>query len=71
MSDTLTTNEKSFRRMNWLTRTAYPYASVLPALLVILLFTIYPVFYAVRISFYQVYADTTKFSSLYRIEEFS
>jgi multiple sugar transport system permease protein len=31
----------------------YPYGSVLPALLVIILFTIYPVFYAVRISFYR------------------
>lgn len=31
----------------------YPYGSVLPALLVIVLFTIYPVFYAVRISFYR------------------
>ena len=31
----------------------YPYASVLPALLVIILFTIYPVFYAVRISFFR------------------
>jgi multiple sugar transport system permease protein len=31
----------------------FSYAAVLPALLVIGLFTIYPVFYAVRISFYQ------------------
>jgi multiple sugar transport system permease protein len=31
----------------------FSYASILPALLVIGLFTIYPVFYAVRISFYQ------------------
>jgi len=31
----------------------YPFGSVLPALLVIILFTIYPVLYAVRISFYQ------------------
>ncbi len=53
MSVTLTTNEKSQRRSNWLFNSVYPYASVLPALLVILLFTIYPVFYAVRISFYQ------------------
>jgi multiple sugar transport system permease protein len=53
MSETLTTNEKSQRRSNWLFTRLYPYASVLPALLVILLFTIYPVFYAVRISFYQ------------------
>jgi multiple sugar transport system permease protein len=30
----------------------YPYLSILPAFLVIALFTIYPVFYAVRISFY-------------------
>ncbi len=31
----------------------YPFGSVLPALLVVILFTIYPVFYAVRSSFYQ------------------
>jgi multiple sugar transport system permease protein len=31
----------------------YPYGSVLPALLVIVLFTIYPVIYALRISVYQ------------------
>jgi multiple sugar transport system permease protein len=31
----------------------YPFGSVVPAVLVIMLFTIYPVFYAVRISFYQ------------------
>jgi multiple sugar transport system permease protein len=31
----------------------YPFGSVLPALLIIVLFTIYPVFYAVRISFYR------------------
>jgi multiple sugar transport system permease protein len=32
---------------------AYPYLSILPAFLVIALFTIYPILYAVRISFYQ------------------
>jgi multiple sugar transport system permease protein len=31
----------------------YPYLSILPAFLVIALFTIYPILYAVRISFYQ------------------
>lgn len=31
----------------------FPYVAILPALLVIVLFTIYPVIYAVRISFYQ------------------
>jgi multiple sugar transport system permease protein len=31
----------------------YPFGSVLPALLVIVLFTIFPVIYAIRISFYQ------------------
>ncbi len=31
----------------------YPFGSVLPALLIIVLFTIYPVIYAVRISFYR------------------
>src|SRR5512132_2920939 len=45
--------QKAPRKPNRLFGGAYPYASVLPALLVIVLFTIYPVFYAVRISFYQ------------------
>src|SRR5512143_2799844 len=40
------TSRKAFERF-------YPFGSVLPALLVIVLFTIYPVFYAVRISFYR------------------
>jgi len=31
----------------------FPYVAILPALLVIVLFTLYPVIYAVRISFYQ------------------
>jgi len=31
----------------------YPYGSVLPALLIIILFTIYPVIYAIRVSVYQ------------------
>jgi multiple sugar transport system permease protein len=31
----------------------YPYLSILPAFLVIALFTVYPILYAVRISFYQ------------------
>jgi multiple sugar transport system permease protein len=31
----------------------YPFGSVIPALMVIILFTIYPVVYAIRISFYQ------------------
>jgi multiple sugar transport system permease protein len=53
MSAMLTTKEKLRRNPNWFTEGLYPYASVLPALLVIVLFTIYPVFYAVRISFYQ------------------
>jgi multiple sugar transport system permease protein len=53
MSAPLTTKEKLRRNPNWFTEGLYPYASVLPALLVIILFTIYPVFYAVRISFYQ------------------
>lgn len=53
MSVTTTTKEKVRRNSNWLIEGFYPYASVLPALLVIVLFTIYPVFYAVRISFYQ------------------
>jgi multiple sugar transport system permease protein len=53
MSATLTTKEKLRRNLNAFIEGFYPYASVLPALLVIVLFTIYPIFYAVRISFYQ------------------
>ncbi len=53
MSATTTTKEKVRRNPNWFNQGFYPYASVLPAMLVIVLFTIYPVFYAVRISFYQ------------------
>ena len=53
MSANLTTKEKLRRNFNWFIGGSYPYASVLPALLVIVLFTIYPVIYAVRISFYQ------------------
>ena len=53
MSATITTKEKLRRNPNWFIARFYPYASVFPALLVIVLFTIYPVFYAVRISFYQ------------------
>ncbi len=42
------------RKMRWNTlwEKIYPYLSILPAFLVIALFTIYPLFYAVRISFY-------------------
>lgn len=53
MSDTLATKVKLQRNPNWIFERFYPYISVLPALLIIVLFTIYPVFYAVRISFYQ------------------
>lgn len=53
MSAPLTIKEKLRRNPNWFTEGLYAYASVLPALLVIILFTIYPIFYAVRISFYQ------------------
>jgi multiple sugar transport system permease protein len=53
MSATITTKEKLRRNPNRSIAGFYPYASVLPAMLVIVLFTIYPVFYAVRISFYQ------------------
>ncbi len=53
MSANLTTKEKLRRNLNRFIGGFYPYASVLPAMLVIVLFTIYPVIYAVRISFYQ------------------
>ena len=41
------------RKNNRIFERIYPFGSVLPALLVIVLFTIYPVIYAIRISFYQ------------------
>jgi multiple sugar transport system permease protein len=53
MSDTITPEKKIRWNFNRSLGGVYPYASVLPALLVIVLFTIYPVIYAVRISFYQ------------------
>jgi multiple sugar transport system permease protein len=40
-------------RMGAFWEKVYPYLSILPAFLVIALFTIYPILYAVRISFYQ------------------
>lgn len=43
-------DRKIQRNIRW--ERIYPYLSILPSLLVIALFTIYPVFYAVRISFY-------------------
>jgi multiple sugar transport system permease protein len=49
----LSINEKSRRNHNWLMQGFYPYASVIPAMLLIILFTIYPIFYALRISVYQ------------------
>jgi multiple sugar transport system permease protein len=53
MSVTLPAKESFRRKTNRFFEKLYPYGSVLPALLVIVLFTIYPVIYAVRISFYQ------------------
>jgi multiple sugar transport system permease protein len=49
----LSIHEKSRRNHNWLMQGFYPYASVIPAMLLIILFTIYPIFYALRISVYQ------------------
>lgn len=40
-------------RRTYIGEKIYPYLSVLPALLVIALFTIYPIIYAVRLSFYR------------------
>lgn len=47
-------DQRRDRRMQWniIWEKIYPYLSILPAFLVIALFTIYPVIYAVRISFY-------------------
>lgn len=53
MSVAQNARETSRRTPKRLFERFYPFGSVLPALLVIALFTIYPVFYAVRISFYQ------------------
>jgi multiple sugar transport system permease protein len=48
-----TAQATTHRNINRLLEKFYPYGSVLPALLVIVLFTIYPVIYALRISVYQ------------------
>jgi multiple sugar transport system permease protein len=53
MSVTQTAKETPRRNPKRLFERFYPFGSVLPALLVVVLFTIYPVIYAVRISFYQ------------------
>lgn len=53
MAVTLVQKAKSTKEPKRSMAGLYPYWSVLPALLVIILFTIYPVFYAVRISFYR------------------
>jgi len=53
MSANVTPEKRTRRNFNRFLGGSYPYATVLPALLVIVLFTIYPVIYAVRISFYQ------------------
>lgn len=53
MSIIRTANGPLHRNVSRVFERFYPYASVLPALSVIVLFTIYPVIYAVRISFYQ------------------
>jgi multiple sugar transport system permease protein len=53
MSIRRTANGSLRRNVSRVFESYYPYASVLPALLVIVLFTIYPVVYAVRISFFQ------------------
>lgn len=53
MAATFTEMEASQRPRKQLFERLYPFGSVLPALLVVVLFTIYPVFYAVRSSFFQ------------------
>lgn len=53
MSVTLPVKESFRRKTTRFLEKSYPYSSVFPALLIIVLFTIYPVIYAVRISFYQ------------------
>jgi multiple sugar transport system permease protein len=53
MSVTLPVKESFRRKTTRFLEKSYPYSSVFPALFIIVLFTIYPVIYAVRISFYQ------------------
>jgi multiple sugar transport system permease protein len=53
MSVQYTAQATPHRNLNRFLEKFYPYGSVLPALLVIVLFTIYPVIYALRISVYQ------------------
>jgi multiple sugar transport system permease protein len=48
-----TIKRTSYWKKNRIFERVYPYGSIFPALVIIVLFTIYPVIYAVRISFYQ------------------
>ncbi len=59
------------RNTNRLFEKFYPYGSVLPALVVIVLFTIYPVIYALRISVYQYILTKPNVTPFYRFQEFS
>lgn len=52
MDVTTATHQSKQVRRGILWEKIYPYVSILPAFLVIALFTIYPIIYAVRISFY-------------------
>jgi multiple sugar transport system permease protein len=52
MDATTEANQAKLIRRGMIWERIYPYLSIVPAFLVIALFTIYPLFYAVRISFY-------------------
>ena len=48
-----TIKKQSYWKKNRVFERIYPYSSILPAAIIILLFTIYPLIYAVRVSLYQ------------------
>jgi ABC-type sugar transport system permease subunit len=48
-----TIKKQSYRKKNRVFEGLYPFGSILPAAIIVLLFTIYPLIYAVRVSFYK------------------
>jgi ABC-type sugar transport systems, permease components len=48
-----TIKKQSYRKKNRIFEGLYPFGSILPAAIIVLLFTIYPLIYAVRVSFYK------------------
>lgn len=71
MATAFNNREKRPRDSKRLFERVYPFASVLPALLVIVLFTIYPVFFALRSSFYQYIMTKPRLHPFVGLKNFS